>query len=180
MFLISDNGKNFSHLAREFNCHYEHATENVSVKGPNWKWRAWLKRIELMNQYFPKEYFILMEPDVYINASHPMLADCNSTRNSYNQFKWGFCSYICRLHLSWTYPLGYSCGGGSVFRTQALLQSATAGSDAEIETMARLDPRVNTHNDAFCAAIMFRNNCAFYYHSTVHFSIVHNFKRYYS
>ena len=38
MFLISDNGKNFSHLAREFNCHYEHATENVSVKGPNWKW----------------------------------------------------------------------------------------------------------------------------------------------
>jgi hypothetical protein len=190
VFLISDDGKDFSVLAREFNCHYEYATDNVKVGGADWKWRSWLKRVELMYQHYPKEFLMVMEPDVCINAmpQRPMLADCNSGHNVYNKFRWRFSLYICRSLGLWAYPLGYSCGGGSIIRTQSLIKSAASVTDEDVENMARFDPLIVKHQDALCAAIMLKNNCSFYYHpeianycyATKNMPIVHNFKLFYN
>lgn len=187
VFLISDHGLDYGKIAEQYNCHYEFSRENIGVHGDNWLWQAYLERIRRATAQFPREFMVLMEPDVLINGIplHPMRGDCNSVHNIYNTFSREFSAFICAQNGWPQLTLGYSCGGGAVFRSSALLGSINQASVHDVERMAGLDERISLHNDALFAALILLSSFSIFFHGEIanydqlsrYLPFVHDYKR---
>tara|TARA_R100000005_G_C4998229_1_gene204926 strand:- start:2361 stop:3092 length:732 start_codon:yes stop_codon:yes gene_type:complete len=69
ILLISDGGDDFSHLAKEFNCGYEHVHNIFEPKEDMYcstRMLEYWRRLKLSTDYCNKEYLMILEDDVYI------------------------------------------------------------------------------------------------------------------
>ena len=69
ILLISDGGDDFSHLAKEFNCGYEHLHNIFEPKEDMYcsvRMLEYWKRLKLSVDYCNKDYLMILEDDVYI------------------------------------------------------------------------------------------------------------------
>ncbi len=69
VLLISDGGSDFSHLAKEFNCGYEHLHNIFEPQEDMYcsaRMLEYWKRLKLSVDHSEKEYLMILEDDVYI------------------------------------------------------------------------------------------------------------------
>jgi len=135
--LISDNGYDYTEMAKYFNCKYIHCTEQIWLiygdtedinKGINGKQLQWVNKVmdRLYNGFsqIKEDYFIWLEDDVVINRpiNDPLLCDINGFNpNSY----WPSMIHALKniypiMDINKTYT--WSGGGGSIFNKKNIMK----------------------------------------------------------
>jgi hypothetical protein len=137
IILISDNGYDYTEMAKYFNCTYIHCDENLWLiyedvedisRGVDGKQLIWVNK--LLNRFIKgfslikEDYFIWLEDDIVINKkiNDPLLCDINGFNpNSYwpdmiNKLKTKYSFMDINKHYTW------SGGGGSIFNKNNILR----------------------------------------------------------
>lgn len=122
--LVSDNGCDFSNMAKQFNCHFFHEKTNTRM---GWNRRERPGYVEFFNRlrkYVPlikEEYFMFLEEDVHVlrRVTEPLVGIAHG--NGYNKIRLEILRKIKGLENS-TEDLVYIVQGGSIWNKEKFLK----------------------------------------------------------
>lgn len=122
--LVSDNGLNYSNMAKQLNCLYFHETKNTDK---NW----WITNKQIIFDHFERmckyvslikeDYFMILEDDVFIvrRILEPFAGDLNGNR--YNPIEVKFLRLFEKFK-DQEKPIPYTGHGGSVWKKESFLK----------------------------------------------------------
>ena len=148
--LLSDDGEDFSAIAKKFNCDYIHAPENLGY-WPCKDMKAWFKRLyETCLMHKDAEWILLLEDDVrtrdriskYPNAH--LAGQAGGVSNP--PFSQAAKEYVWKLYPGLEIN-GYSGAGGSIFHRKSFLICYENIDRFDIEKLKKLDDRLEWATD---------------------------------
>jgi hypothetical protein len=160
LFMLSDQGFDFSPLACEYNFTFEMAKRKCNVKDPqsNGCLRLWLERLKRAAQRCNCEYLIVLESDSIVEhmpkTTPPHDAGGVASVRMFGEPAMWTQELMSDRASNWSYSGNGMCGGSYV-RTEAFLNVMnTSHWYADIEEMHKLDKRIGLVSDATLAALM--------------------------
>lgn len=201
IYLVSDNGYNFEHIAKKFNCYYEHSNENIlggRVINNHKKFmfrdkesaKTYLNRIISCINYCKTDYIILLEDDVYINNRFNNLisSDCGGEQN-YNRLD-NLAQGITEI-IKKKYDIKFahwSLAGGSIINSKSFMECITNTPFDKIDFFEEYTSKYNPHggnelwhtNDVLLSYLFIINNKSWEpWVNTSKSNIIHPDKRFY-
>ncbi|HVV15525.1 MAG TPA: hypothetical protein VHD55_03955 [Candidatus Paceibacterota bacterium] len=145
VLLLSDGGDDFSELAREFGCEYEHDPKNIGY-WPCKDMLLWFKRLALACERFGKEWVLILEDDVRTRDRiskypHAHLSGQGGSRGARitKQLSPAAVAYIQEK-----YPdagaFGISGCGGSIFHRASFMDCYAKLTPEDLARWSMLDP----------------------------------------
>lgn len=128
-FLFSDNGLDFSDIAKEYNCFYEYCDYRIGYDkcfgfGKVGS-QEWLKRFNKACLTLNTDYIIMMEDDVLIQ--NELVIENNIEFSGFNiptnKFPKEFIEYMSSKYSAVFHNDWYGTGGGSIFKTSTFIEN---------------------------------------------------------
>lgn len=128
-FLFSDNGLDFSDLAKKYNCFYEFCDYNIGYDKYTGFGKQgsleWLKRFNKTCLQLNTEYVIMLEDDVLIQNTIyiPEETEFYGLDVPGNKIPENFINHFISKYSAKFYNNWYGSGGGSIFRTKTFIEN---------------------------------------------------------
>jgi hypothetical protein len=126
IYLVSDNGDNFSEIANKYNCFYEHSKNNTGVSPLGWNKEQtfiWLDRFYKAHQYCQSEYILYLEDDVLIRSNNINFNNIDIAGVLENPIPSSILKYLSEKYKATFNTDKYGTGGGAIYKSEILINN---------------------------------------------------------
>jgi hypothetical protein len=141
--LISDNGEDFSNIAKTFRLNYTHSDKNILPKG---KMESKNGVYEYLNRIYnhcnstDSDWVLIMEEDVRTLRKIKIFPETDCAGPRLNFYTSELTKELIKMHGEKKYPYGYGLSGGSIFKRQTFLNCYP--NYKQLENFSQLDERL--------------------------------------